>query len=63
MRHQGEHFDAFVGEMFWVLRGLTFHQKSGECHDLQRKQIKINFLKIKCNNRYNYAAMISSEAG
>ena len=45
MRHQVEHFDAFVlvGEMFWVLRGLTFHQNSGECHDLQRKQIKKMF--------------------
>ena len=40
-----------------------FHQKSGECHDLQRKQIKINFLKIKCTNRYNYAATITGEAG
>ena len=28
---------GYVGEMFWVLRGSTFHQKSGECHDLQRK--------------------------
>ena len=54
---------GLVGELFWVLRGSTFHQKSGECHDLQKKQIKINFLKIKCTNRYNYAAMIPSEAG
>ena len=38
--------------MFWVLRESTFHQKSGECHDLQRKQIKIIFLKIICINRY-----------
>ena len=38
-------------------------QKSGECHDLQRKQIKLNFLKIKYTNRYNYAAMIPSKAG
>ena len=47
MRHQGEHF--YVGLSrgnFWGLRGLIFHQKSGECHDIQRKQIKINFLKI-----------------
>ena len=35
---------------FWGLGGLIFHQKSGECHDIQRKQIKINFLKIKCTN-------------
>ena len=27
-----------VGEMFWVLRGSTFHQKSGECDNLQRTQ-------------------------
>ena len=26
--------------------GLIFHQKSGECHDIRRKQIKMNFLKI-----------------
>ena len=38
MRHQGEHFDVGVGAMFWVLRGSIFHQKSGECHDIQRKQ-------------------------
>ena len=42
MRHQGEHFDVGVGAMFWVLRGSTFHQKSGECHDIQRKQIFLN---------------------
>ena len=44
MRHQGEHFE--VGAIFGGLGGLIFHQKSGECHDIQRKQIKINFLKI-----------------
>ena len=49
------HFD---GEMFCVLRGSTFHQKSGECHDLQRKQIKINVLKIKCTNIHNYPASL-----
>ena len=54
---------GYVGEIFLVLRGSTFRQRSGECHDLQRKQIKINFLKIKCTNRHNYAAMIPSEAG
>ena len=36
------HFDVGVGAMFWVLRGSTFHQKSGECHDIQRKQIFLN---------------------
>ena len=44
-------------------KGATFNQKSGECHDLQRKQIKINFLKIKCTNIHNYAAIVPSEAG
>ena len=32
------------------LGGLIFHQKSGECHAIQRKQIKINLLKLKCTN-------------
>ena len=64
MRHQGEHFDAGLSRgNVLVLRLSTFHQKCGECHDLKRKQIKINFLKIKCTNIYNYAAMIPSEAG
>ena len=43
--------------------GLIFHQKSGECHDIQRKQIKIYFLKIKCTNIYNFAATAPGEAG
>ena len=66
MRHQGEHFDAGLGrENFGVLRGSTFHQKSGECHDFLRKinKINIHFLQIKCTNRHNYAAMIPSEPG
>ena len=65
MRHKGEHVDAVLSRRnVLVLGGSTFHQKSGECHDLLRKQIKINFLKIKCTNVYNnYAAMIPSEAG
>ena len=50
--------ESFVG-----FRGLIFHQKSGECHDIQRKQIKINFLKIKCTNRYNFATTIPGKAG
>ena len=45
------------------LGGLIFHPNSGECHDIQRKQIKINFLKIKCTNIYNVAATIPGEAG
>ena len=48
---------------FRGLGGLIFHKKSWECHDIQRKQIKINFLKIKCTNRYNFAATILGEAG
>ena len=47
----------------WGLGGLIFHQKSGECHDIQRKQIKINFLKIKCTNIYNFATTIPGKAG
>ena len=45
------------------LGGLIFHQKSGECHDIKRKQILKNVLKIKCTNRYNFAATIPGEAG
>ena len=46
MRHQGEHFDVGLSRgNFWGLGGLIFHQKSGECHDIQGKQIKINVLK------------------
>ena len=48
---------------FWGLGGLIFHQKFGECHDIQRKQIKINFLKIKCTNIYNFATTIPGKAG
>ena len=64
MRHQREHFDPGLSRGNVLgFKGSTFPQKSGECHDLQRKQIKINVLKIKCTNRQNYAAMIPSEAG
>ena len=46
------------------LGGLIFHQKSGECHDIQRKQFFfLNVLIIKCTNRYNSAATIPGEAG
>ena len=42
-RHQGEHFYVGLSKgKFWGFRGgLIFHQKYGECHDVQRKQIKI----------------------
>ena len=66
MRHEGEHFDARLSRgnvLGFKVGGSTFHQRYGECHDLQREQIKINFLKIKCTTGYNYAAMIPSEAG
>ena len=43
MRHQGS--ILLSRGNFWGFRGSTFHQTSEECHDLQRKQIKINFLK------------------
>ena len=64
MTHQGEHFDVGLN-MGNLLRfmGLIFHQKSGECHDIQRKQVKINFIQIKCTNRYNFAATIPGESG
>ena len=45
------------------LGGLIFHQKSGECHDIRRKQIKINVLKIKCTNRYTFPATIPAKPG
>ena len=64
MRHQGEHFDMGLSRaVFGGLGGLIFHQKSGECHDIQRKQIFKNVLIIKCTNRYNFAAAIPGEAG
>ncbi len=44
---------------FWGLGGLIFNKKSGECHDIQRKQIKINFLKIKCTNIYIILLLLS----
>ena len=48
---------------FWGFRGLTFNQKSGECHVIQRKKIKKKIIIIKCNIRYNVAATIPGEAG
>ena len=63
-RHQGEHFDVGLSRgNFWGLRGVNISSKFWECHDIQRKQIKINFLKIKCTNRYNFATTIPGEAG
>ena len=65
MRHQREHFDPGLsrGNFGGFRGGSIFIQKSGDCHDIQRKQIKINFLKTKCTDRYNYAATIRGEAG
>ena len=64
-KHQEEHSDVGLSRGNWGggLGGLIFHQKSGECHDIWRKQIKINFLKIKCTHRYNFPATIPGEAG
>ena len=40
MRHQREYFDVGLSRgNFLGCRGLIFHQKSGECHDIQRKQV------------------------
>ena len=59
MRHQGEHFDVGLSRgIFWGYRGVNISSK-----DIQRKQIKINFLKIKCTNRYHFAATIPGEVG
>ena len=64
MRHQGEHFDAGLSRGNVLgFKGVNISSKVWECYDLQRKQIKIFFLKIKCTNIHNYAAMIPSEAG
>ena len=64
MRHQGEDFHAGLRRVnFGGFEGVNISSKVGECHDLQRKQIKINFLKIKCTIRYNYDATIPGEAG
>ena len=54
---------GYVGASFGGLGGLIFHQKSGECHEIQGQQIKINFLKIKCTNIYNFATTIPGKAG
>ncbi len=63
-RHQGEHFDMGLSTgNFWGVRGVNISSKFWECHDIQRKQIKINFLKIKCTNRYHFATTIPGEAG
>ena len=60
---QGEHFDAWLSRgNVLCFKGVNISSKVWECHDLQRKQIIINVLKIKCPNRYNYVAMIPSEA-
>ena len=45
MRHQGSILTrGHVGAIFVVLEGSIVHQNYVEFHDLQRKQIKPNFL-------------------
>ena len=64
MRHQGEHFDVGLSRgNFLGFREVNISSKVLVCHYIQRKQIKINFLKIKCTNRYNFAATLPGEAG
>ena len=61
MIHQGEPFDMGLSrDNFWGFRGVNISSKVWGCHDIQRK---INFLKIKCTDRYNFAATIPGEAG
>ena len=64
MRHQGEHFDVGLSRGNVLgFKGVNISSKVWGMPRSPRKQIKINFLKIKCTDRYNYAAMIPSEAG
>ena len=64
MRHHGEHFDAGLSR--GNVLGFKVVNISSKVWGMPRspeKKIKINVLQIKCTNRYNYAAMIPSEAG
>ena len=64
MRHQGEHFDAGLcrGNVLGF-KGVNISSKVWGMPRFPEKKIKINFLKIKFTNLYNYAAMIPSETG
>ena len=64
MRHQGEHFDAGLSRaMFGGFRGFNISSKVWDCHDLQRKQIKINFIQTKYADRYKYASTVPAKPG
>ena len=64
MRHEGEHFDAGISKGNVLgFKGVNISSKVWGMPRSREKKIKINVLKIKCTNRYNYAAMIPSEAG
>ena len=59
-----EHFDA--GLSWGNVLGFKVVNISLKVWGMPRppeKKIKINFLKIKFTNRYNYAVMIPNEAG
>ena len=64
MRHQGEHFDAGLSRGNVLgFKEVNISSKVWGMPRSPEKQIKINVLKIKYTNIYNYAAMITSEAG
>ena len=64
MIHQGVNFDAGLSRGNALgFKWVNISSKVWGMPDLQRKQIKIYFLTIKCINRHDYAAMIPSEAG
>ena len=61
---QGEHFDARLSRGNVLgFKGVNLSSKFWGMPRSPEKKIEINFLKIKCTNRYNDAAMIPSEAG
>ena len=62
MRHQGEHFDAGLSRGNVLgFKGVNISSKVWGMPRSPEKQII--FLKIKCTNIHNHAAMIPSEAG
>ena len=65
MIHQGEQFDAGLsrGRVWGFRGGVNISSKVWGMPLSAEKNIKINFLKIKCTNRYDYAATIPGEAG
>ena len=64
MRYQGEHFDPGLSRGNVLgFKGVNISSKVWGMPRSPEKKFKINFLEKKCTNRYNYAAMIPSEAG